>query len=479
MYKKIWSLIVITLLLLAFLPALPAMASYGGNCGKNLNWLLDDEGTLTIRGTGEMQNYEIPVNGGVGSPWAHYEVKNIIIESDVSTIGAYAFWGQESLEEVVIPDNIISIGNNAFQRCSELKKVTLSKNITEIPYSIFSDCNHLIDIVIPNNVSKIKYAAFENCESLENIVIPNSVTSIGSSAFLNCISLKNIIIPNNVKSIGASAFSGCTGLKEIAFPNTIDSIGDGALKGCTQLEQVSIPFIGSARTAGGTSDAVFGHIFGYSDTAVSGTIEQYFSNGISGYYYVPSSLKSVKITDAVQVPYGAFYNCNYVREIQLNNGITQISGNAFYNCELLSKVTLPQSIEVIGNDTFGNCNNVTIYGFSGSYTEKYAKRNNIEFIAVEPIRVVTQSVISLNENRILLSTTANVNLSGYTVMLALYDKTGNLCGFTKAQTSAVDNRADIEINDIPSAVSAKVLVWDSLRSAHPASSAEQLAIKRV
>ena len=36
---------------------LSAHAEESGTCGENLTWVLDDEGTLTISGTGEMEDF--------------------------------------------------------------------------------------------------------------------------------------------------------------------------------------------------------------------------------------------------------------------------------------------------------------------------------------------------------------------------------------------------------------------------------------
>ena len=57
--KKLLSLLIVLALCLSFLPANVFAASTvaSGTCGDNLTWTLDDEGTLTISGTGRMTNY--------------------------------------------------------------------------------------------------------------------------------------------------------------------------------------------------------------------------------------------------------------------------------------------------------------------------------------------------------------------------------------------------------------------------------------
>ncbi|MBR7188641.1 MAG: hypothetical protein IKD53_08810, partial [Clostridia bacterium] len=62
----------------------PACAESSGTCGANLTWVLDDEGTLTISGTGAMTNYSS------WSPWGT-GVQACVIEEGVTSIGNYAF----------------------------------------------------------------------------------------------------------------------------------------------------------------------------------------------------------------------------------------------------------------------------------------------------------------------------------------------------------------------------------------------------
>lgn len=101
--------------------------------------------------------------------------------------------------DVVIPSNVTSIGSNAFAGCTEMKK-----------------------IAIPYGVTTIEHGAFYNCRSLTNIDIPDSVTSIGSSAFCNCSGLISIIIPNGVTEIGINAFENCDNLQNIEIQADID-----------------------------------------------------------------------------------------------------------------------------------------------------------------------------------------------------------------------------------------------------------------
>ena len=158
----------------------------------NLTWKLYEDGKLTISGTGTMKDYDSDSNP---SP--------IYNNSDV--------------KEVVIEDGVTSIGNKAFESCSSLTSITIPNSVTSIKAATFYGCTSLTSITIPDGVTSIGYATFTGCSSLTSITIPDSVTSIGYATFAGCSSLTSITIPDSVTSIGESAFSNCSSLQTISL----------------------------------------------------------------------------------------------------------------------------------------------------------------------------------------------------------------------------------------------------------------------
>ena len=55
MKKKFLSIVLALSMLCAFVP-LVASAATSGTCGENVTWTLDEDGTLTISGTGDMDS---------------------------------------------------------------------------------------------------------------------------------------------------------------------------------------------------------------------------------------------------------------------------------------------------------------------------------------------------------------------------------------------------------------------------------------
>ena len=91
-----------------------------GNNGDNLTWILDDEGVLTISGTGAMASWNWK-----GSPWYANKdkIESVVIEDGVTSIGANAFDGCSGLTSITIPNSVTSIGTSAFSGCSGLTRV--------------------------------------------------------------------------------------------------------------------------------------------------------------------------------------------------------------------------------------------------------------------------------------------------------------------------------------------------------------------
>lgn len=216
------------------------MLSVSATDNSNIKWSFDSKtGTLTISGTGEMDDYVWSSD----VPWYRYmrNISSVTINKGITSIGKCAFWGCSSLTSITISSSVTTISSWAFNSCSSLTNITIPNSVTSIGESAFEDCKNLKKIIIPNNVIFIGDAAFWNCFSLEKVDILSSVKTIGKSAFRYCSSLKSVTISNSVTFIDNFAFSYCTSLKSVTIPNSVNSIGKYAFKGCTSLKSITIP----------------------------------------------------------------------------------------------------------------------------------------------------------------------------------------------------------------------------------------------
>ena len=119
-----------------------ASAQSSGTCGANLTWVLDDEGTLTISGTGAMTN-----NTYLSAIWLNNtSIRSVVLRTGVTSIGSSAFYGCTGLTAITIPDSVTSIGYDAFYDCTGLTSITIPDSVTIIDEYTFSGCTSLANM---------------------------------------------------------------------------------------------------------------------------------------------------------------------------------------------------------------------------------------------------------------------------------------------------------------------------------------------
>ena len=205
-----------------FLLMLPLIAEAeiidSGKCGENITWTLDNQGVLTINGTGQMDQYGYQFY----APWysIRHLVQSVSIDNGVTSIGDYSFYSCFRLTSVDIPDSVTCIGESAFQQCSNLASIIIPNSVREIGNAAFYYCSSLSGLDIPDGVNTIPYALCSGCNNLVNVSIPDSVTSIVNNNFMQCNNLKSITIPGSVTTLGGDSFGENENLESIIFLHT-------------------------------------------------------------------------------------------------------------------------------------------------------------------------------------------------------------------------------------------------------------------
>ena len=385
-----------------------------GSCGDNVTYSLDTEtGVLTISGTGDMYSY--------GPFYENTNIKSVIIENGVTSIGDGVFQGCTSLRSVTIPDSVTSIGDDAFYGCYFTSENFVNNSNVELddsskPTIVDTDAggfcikdNVLVnmrpayaigEVTIPNSVIIFGYSAFDSCESLISVTIPDSVTCIDDRTFSSCTSLTSIevsgnnknyssadgvlfnkdkselitypagktdseyVIPNSVISIGDSAFENCTSLTSVTIPDSVTSIGRYTFENCTSLTSVTIP--NSVTSIG---DDAF-----YNCTSLTSvTIPDSVTSIGSGAFSNCTSLKSIEVSGnnkSYSSADGVLFNKDKTElitypagktdsEYVIPNSVTSIGYSAFKNCTSLTSVTIGNSVTSIGNEAFYGCTSLT------------------------------------------------------------------------------------------------------------------------
>ena len=377
-----------------------------GTSGK-VTWQLFNDGVLRISGSGDMPNYASASN----VPWyKHRESIKEVVVNGITAIGDYAFSDCSAVEKITIPASVSRIGKYAFYNCSSLADITIPEAVTTISTYTFYNCSSLTDITIPEGVSSVESYAFYGCTSLQNINIPDGVTIIEGHTFYGCTSLQEIKLHDGITTIGEYAFNYCGGLTELVIPQSVTNIGKYAFamcsgvtslrirenwnsdfigltiatyafanctslrsaklpgsvvyigerifSGCGSLESISIPFIGDQRRVSTDTACVpLGHIFGTSNYTGAIQVSQYPGSGNAETYYIPSSLKTVIVTDG-EIVTSAFRNCSNLQTVVLPKNATSIGNRAFENCTGLTVIAIPDGVTQIGNYAFSRCSNL-------------------------------------------------------------------------------------------------------------------------
>ncbi|HHT83753.1 MAG TPA: leucine-rich repeat protein [Clostridiales bacterium] len=177
-----------------------------------------------------------------------------------------------------------------------------------------------------------------------------------------------------VTKIASNAFLDKTEIVSVTVPHSIVEIGEGAFKGCSSIKEMSLPFVGKNREIKSDKEAVFGHIFGRSETLslMPYTFTQQYAFNSFSFYYVPLSLQYVEITDARALSHGAFTNLSNIIKITLNEGLEEIADFAFMGCRNLGSVYLPHTVKKVGADAFESCPRVKIFCQASSMPSGWA-----------------------------------------------------------------------------------------------------------
>lgn len=327
--------------LLTFSAAAESAVVESGTCGENLTWTLDAAGTLTVSGTGAMEDYHIYINKG--APWrqSRDSIKAVVVENGVTAIGEYAFSDCSSLTNITIPASVTAIGGSAFSCCDSLTDVSItdldawcridfengSANPMWYAKNIWLNGKKIVSVAVPEGVTEVKAYTFYGFKDLIQVTTLGGVTAIGKDAFSGCSSLTSITIREGVTAIGAGAFYGCSSLVSITIPEGVTTIGDYAFSGCDSLSSINIP------------------------TGVTAIGDYAFSSC--------SSLSSITIPEGVTaIGEHAFFSCSSLTGITIPERVTAIGDSAFWGCDSLTGITIPKSVTTIGDYAFYWCSSL-------------------------------------------------------------------------------------------------------------------------
>ena len=400
----------------------------------NLTWTLYADGKLTISGTGAMKDYNAAEN--LSPAYMNSDVKKVVIEDGVTSIGELAFYKCSSLTNITIPDSVTCIAYAAFHGCSSLSSITIPNSVTSIGIYAFVVCSSLTSITIPDGVTSIGWGAFSDCSSLKTISL-SCKSSLKKSDFGEQADLVSYTNQHLLTKTAAKAAT-CTesGNKEYwtckhCGKYFLSDDTNPATATAVELSETVIPALKhkNATTRGASEptetepgysgdrycpdcDTVFekGYTYWNEDNLTwklyeDGTLTISGTGAMKDYDYYnnPSpasqkkdSVKKVVIEDGVtSIRNSAFYDCNSLTSITIPNSVTSIGAYAFSNCYYLTNITIPNSVTSIENYAFRSCSSLTSITIPDSVTSI----GELAFYSCDSLTSITisNSVTSIEE----------------------------------------------------------------------------------
>lgn len=225
--------------------------------------------------------------------------------------------------------------------CIQFGEIKSSAYFSEFYYSVISEEEKTCKIT-------------EYDGNAAELVIPSqldgyTVTAIGKTAFCNFSSIVSVTVPDSVTQIERYAFYYCESLTDVNLPDSLTYIGDHV------FEQTPFYY-----TESNWENGVL-YIGKYLIEA---------KTELGGKYYVKNGTRVIADN-------GLSYTS--VESVILPDGLITIGTGAFSGCSSLKRVVIPSSVNGIWDYAFQNCDNLTIYGYSGSYAQTHAEKYGIPF----------------------------------------------------------------------------------------------------
>lgn len=260
--------------------------------------------TITVNKRSDTGTYEFVLTGESITPWENDPVSHDAVAREYVIV---------NVPEAGTLDKCIEASGK------DLTKVQNLKITGQIDSRDFATMRYKMDrlkginlkdvIIVARQGGYLEEGTMDYSESKEDM--------IPSDAMVNKETLTHLVLPDKLKKIGNNAFNNCINLSgSLILPEGLEELGQGAFWACSSL---------------------------------------------NGSLSLPSTLKKIGSKKGY-IGYwdGVFYNCGFVCELKLPDGVVEIGMGAFMGCRgLYGELKLPSKLERIGEMAFSDCVNLT------------------------------------------------------------------------------------------------------------------------
>ena len=396
-------------------PSAAPVITASGTCGEHLTWTLDDEGTLTVSGYGEMENWadyaERPWNAVVN------QITDIVIEPDVTGIGDSAFFGFSGLTAVEIPDSVTHIGLSAFYGCGSLTEVRYlgsyqqwieifmdddneclqdadisfavksliaraeEKNVT-VPHGEAATLTVLVTPIEDGDTLHYEWQSittwtadgnpeFDYIDNDSNVLVTGPVTR--RTEYSCWVSDQNGNCAQAHFTVDYERPDGYTGssIQWSVSGGVLTLSGSGEMWDYYFENGVQAPWLAfddeiTAVVVGQGITGIGSYAFAYLPNLASVSLPEGLTRLGSNAFADCVALREIALPSTLrEIDDYAFYGCG-LTGIIIPEGVTKLGNAAFMGCTALQSVTIPQSTVTIGSGCFAGCSGLMTVYYSGT-----------------------------------------------------------------------------------------------------------------
>lgn len=219
---------------------------------------------------------------------------------------------------------------------AKVKKGDKVYDVVAIAIKAFKGMNSITQVKMPKSILRIGVGAFYECKNLTDLQIGDSVNYIENYAFANCSQLKKVVFPNTKLNLESYSFSGCKGVTYVYIPANMDTLDCRVFSHFDHLETLDIDKANKNFT---TVDDIV-----------------YSKDKKRVLYCMSSRTKDVNILDGVEeISYGAFGACERLKKINIPKSVKKIAPYAFSSCVGVDTFIVPEGVKEIEEGVFSRC----------------------------------------------------------------------------------------------------------------------------
>lgn len=310
---------------------------------------LESQGGLGILHDLDISQTNLPSNTLPAFAFSQVDIKNIILPNSVETYEWQCFFNS-NVKYVKVGSAASVLFEDPTPYHNSMDYTAFSNTREMVAYEVAADNEHFTALdgvlytkemknlvaypsnkpdnafAIPETVEKICFASFSNTRNLNSVILPNSLKTISDYAFLGTYGIGSITWGSGLEIIGYNAFMRAEGLGEIVLP-----------EGLTTIVSSAFYSAGITKLTGPSKLTTLGY-------------DCFRGDGFDGSPLVTVDFSNC--TNLHTLTGSTFYDCHYLKNVTLPQGLKVIGDAAFQNCYSIEEITIPNSVQTIEVNAF-------------------------------------------------------------------------------------------------------------------------------